>query len=232
MRTDEKYYDIYALKYTLDAFEEFISNFPGHVSAEKAAEMAGLYHGNLYDFTAAKYIKTTVTGKSVKEMSVNIINNINSSIILDVPLGTYFAANNGYVQNMIAIKETTFRMKALEEITLTIDVACMNIYKDEPSPDYFFSVQTLDSESEPKSENENEQEQEQEQNSALLEILKYLEKNNATYALNQAAIWYYLDNPGKEKILNELEYSDGIKAITAEDYDAAVNIVENVLKPR
>jgi hypothetical protein len=46
--------------------------------------------------------------------------------------------------------------------------------------------------------------------------------------VTQAAVWILRDNPGRQAVLDVLEYDDGEKAITDEYYAEAVRLVEMV----
>lgn len=210
MLNDSSYFQEYSSPNTLESIEKFILNFPGHKDMEKAEMQRKIYEGDIYDFTEKNYLKVKITGKSIKETVLTVKNNTVSQLIIHIPFGTYFAANNGYVQNMAVTKETSFRIDSAEEKILIIDTAGMNINKDIPTESDFFSVDILESDS------------------SLVKLLKILDQNSSKYEVAQTAIWYMRDNPGKNMLLNTLEYPDGTKAVTESDYNEAVRLADLV----
>lgn len=212
MRNDSWIYERYAARRTLDAIEEFIANFPGHIDIETAEARKSIYEGNIYDFAEKGYIQVKSAGKSIQEITLTIKNITTSQIIINIPIGVYFAANSGNVQNMAVTEEASFKMTSLEEIIMTVRVACMNIARDIPSEEDSFMPQLIDS------------------GSPLTTLLKILNENGASYEVAQTAIWYVQDNPGRQALLTTLVNQDtGEYAITESDYNEALRIAEQAL---
>ena len=212
MRNDSSYYDEYKSQNTLEAYEQFVTNFPGHKDIANAQNAEKIFKGDLYDFTSKGYLQTIIIGKSIKEVTVIVKCNTVSQLEINIPFSVYFAANSGSVQSMAVIKEVTFRINSGETKTFTVETACMNIDRDVPQDGDSFAPQMLDSDD------------------PLIKLLQTLSANSAKYEVAQAAIWYLRDNPGKYNIMNALEYPDGTKAITEDIYNEAVRLADSVGK--
>gem|GEM_PF-2097025 len=208
IRGDSSYSEKYLFEPTLELIDEFISKFPGHKDMEKAYELRGDFSGDIHAMIHKGYIAAVAAGDSISRNLLRIQNKTDSKLEVTIPFGTYFAANSGNVQNMLARREKNFSVRAGQSGVLYIDTACMNIYKDTPGESDYFTVEMLA------------------ENSQLIKLLKVLDENGAGYEIAQAAIWQAADNPGKEAILGALVYENGKGAITAFDYDEALRLVE------
>ena len=108
---------------------------------------------------------------------------------------------------MVVRKPKTVTLSANETISVSISTACMNIHMDIPTSKNSFTIYAL------------------EENSKLARVMELLEESNASYAVTQAAVWIVTDNPSEYDLLNTLVYSNGAKAITADDLAKAKEIV-------
>ena len=207
IREDSSCSEKYLAKPTLDLIDEFISRFPGHKDIDKAYKLREEFAGDIYAMIQKGSIAAISVGESVMRNVVQIQNKTDMRLEVTIPFGTYFAANSGNVQNMLAREEKVFFVKPNQTGILYIDTVCMNIYKDIPGEKSYFTVDML------------------EQNSPLIAFLKILDENAVSYEIAQAAIWHILDNPGKEAILGALVYEDGEHAITESDYKEALRYI-------
>lgn len=206
MREDSNYYK----HENLDELEYFIANFPGHKDIESALERRKDFEKNLMEFAQHGALIGRITGKSIREIIINIENTTKSRLIVNLPLGLYFMTNSGNIQNMVLTESMSVSVGAGEIQIITVTAACMNIYKDIPGNEDLFYLSMLE-ESDP-----------------LLKLLEILGDNSSVFEVVQAAIWHLRDNPGKQTMMEVLEYADGEKAITDEYYAEAVKLVEMV----
>ena len=211
IRNDSRIYERYAAQRTLDALEEFIANFPGHMDIGTAEARKSIYEGDIYDFAEKGYIQVKAAGKSIQEIALTVKNVTTSKITVHIPIGVYFAANSGNVQNMAVIKEASLKLASLEETTVNVRVACMNIARDIPTGADSFTPQKIAD------------------GSPLTTLIKILAENGALYEVAQAAIWYIQDNPGKDALMNTLINQDEEPVVTEEYYNEAVRTAERAL---
>ena len=209
MRKDPAYSEKYlSSEATLDTIDEFILNFPGHEDFEKALEYRKNFVGDIYSFWVEKYIALIAVGESITRSRLIVENRTNSKLIINIPYGVYFEANNSNVQNMLIREEVEFTIEPGKTRSMYLNTVCMNIFRDIPDDTNQFIIA------------------ETEKNSPLINLLKTLEKQNSSFEVAQAAVWHITDNPGKDKILNTIIYQDGTDAITEEVYNEAVRILE------
>ena len=203
MRGDPQYY-----RYeNLDELEYFIDNFPEHIYIVSAEEQKKEFEKNLIEFAREQKISGTITGNKINEIDLSLRNNTDSRLIAHLPIGLYFMANSGNVQNMVLLETVSVSVSAGGNIRITAPVACMNIYKDIPGADDLFFLGEL------------------EEDDPLLELLDLFKLYGAGFEVIQAAVWLLRDNPGRLYMLDALEYDDGEKIITEEVYAEAERLV-------
>ena len=193
---------------TLDSIDEFILNFPGHDDYEKALEYRKNFVGDIYSFWAARYIALIAVGESITRSRLIVENRTDSKLIIKIPYGVYFEANNSNVQNMLIREESEFTIEPQKTRSMYVNTLCMNIFRDIPDSTNQFIIAEV------------------EKNSPLIRLLRTLEEQNSSFEIAQAAVWTITDNPGKDKILNTIIYQDGTDAITEEVYNEAMRILE------
>ena len=207
IRGDSSYSEKYLSEPTLEKIDEFISKFPGHKDIGKARQQRKEFSGEIGEMIKKGTIAAISAGESTMRNIIQIQNKTDSKLEVTIPFGTYFAANSGNVQNMLARREKSFLVKPNQIGVSYIETACMNIYKDAPGEKSYFTVDMLA------------------EDSRLIKLLKILDDNNSSYEIAQAAIWHMADNPGKEAILEALVYENGERAITQSDYEEALRLV-------
>lgn len=208
IQNDSSYSEKYFEEPDLDLIDKFITNFPGHKDMEKALKMREDFVGDIYSMIEKEYIAAISIGESMTRSRIIIQNRIKSRLEVTVPFGIYLEANSGNVHNILVRKEKIISVGSEQHGTIYVETACMNIYKDDPEDKNYFTINIL------------------QEDSQLIKLLKVLDENNSSYEITQAAIWYVTDNPGKDVILDALVYEDGTKAITENDYNEALRLVE------
>jgi outer membrane protein assembly factor BamD (BamD/ComL family) len=212
MQDDSSYSEKYFEEPTLDMLDEFILNYPGHKDTAKALELRKDFIGDIYSLGQKEYLAAVGVGDSITRTRIIVENRTESKLIVTLPFGMYFAANSGYIQNMIIREEKTLVIEAGRKKSIYINTACMNIYRDIPNEDSYFGITMLNDDS------------------PLIPLLRVLAFNNASFAVAQAAVWQITDNPGKDIILGTLEYKEnGTNAITEDDYNEALRLIDMAL---
>lgn len=165
---------------------------------------------DLMYFVRNGHIGGLITGISIREISIRLMNNTEVRLAINLPIGLYFVANSGNVQNMVLTESRSVSVGVGDSISLMAAVACMNIYKDIPGEADIFSPAML------------------EDSDPLVQLLNLLAYYNSEFEVIQAAVWYLRENPGRQAIIAALEHEDGERAITDEQLDEAVRFVEMV----
>jgi predicted transcriptional regulator len=165
-----------------------------------------LCEGDIFALVQSGAISVDVTGDSIKFTNVRLTNKTSRNINVTVPIGAYFAASSGSVQNMVVRIPETVTIQANSSASASIATACMNIHRSIPNSNNGFSVSILE-------------------NSKLARVMALLKQNNASYAITQAAVWIVTDNPSEYDLLNTLVYQNGGRAISSDDLAKAQEIV-------
>jgi hypothetical protein len=151
-------------------------------------------------------ITVDVLGNGIDETMVEIINHTSNDYEIYVPLGTYFEANGGNVQNMVVREARTASVTAGDTYSAYIPTACMNIHRDIPYNEDGFGVAALET------------------SSRLAKLMTVLSENDCSYYVTQAAVWIVTDNPGDYALLNTL-ISNGVPAIDSDELEEAKQMV-------
>jgi len=186
---------------------------PSHNENDENGENAGAadfdfdFENDFVSFVNNGSVGGGVRGRSINEIRIGIVNNTQYRLLVHLPIGLYFLANSGNVQNMVLTESMSVLLEAGATANLTAAVACMNIYKDIPgSSDFFYPVMLAP-------------------NDPLIELIRVLAEHESEFEVMQAAVWHLRDNPGRAAIAAALEYDDGTSAITAAQFDEAVRLV-------
>jgi hypothetical protein len=208
IREDSAYSEKFLSEPTLELIDEFLSKFPGHKDTGTAQKLRGEFTGEIHAMLQKGFIAAVSVGESIMRNVLQVQNKTDSGLEITMSFGTYFAANSGNVQNMLAREQKSFFIEPGQIEVLYVDVACMNIYKDIPGEKNYFTVEALAD------------------NSRLIKLLKILEENPVSYEITQAAVWIIADNPGKEAVLGAIVYENGEQAIKDSDYKEALRLIE------
>ena len=186
--------------------DAFLADYPGH---RDEAKIRALIEGDIFALIQSGTIAIFVTGDTIDFTTARLVNKSRWNITVTIPLGTYFAANNSGVQDMVVREAKTVKVWANDSTSVSLKSACMNIAKAIPTPDNGFAIHALET------------------NSKLKQVLTLLEETNAPYNVAQAAVWIVTDNPGDDELLNTLVHSNGERAIGPEDLAKAREIVKS-----
>jgi len=166
---------------------------------------------DLPEYMRDEDISVIITGSSINEINLDLKNNTESWLIMDLPLGLYFIADKENVQNMVLTESMNILSVGTgESLSITAQVACMDIYKDIPDGNDMFGIDML------------------EENDPLLDLLNIFGIYRSGFEVMQAAVWILQDNPTRQAVMAALEYDDGEQAVSDGDYDEALRLVEMV----
>ena len=188
---------------TQKMIDDFLDDYPGH---KDEAKVLALGEGDLLALVQAGTISASVAGDAIDFTTVRLTNNSKRDISVTIPIGAYFAASNASVQNMAVRAPKTVTLWAGESTSVSVATACMNINREIPNSNNGFSIYGLN-------------------NPRLVRVMEKLKESNASYAVTQAAVWIVTDNPSEYALLNTLVYTDGRRAISADDLAKAKEIV-------
>lgn len=191
---------------TSKIIESFLKNYPGHKDEQK---VRSLTEGDCITLMNSGAINLEIKGSRIESVNVTLKNNTKRTLTVAIPIGTYFAPGSSSVQNMVVREPETLTVSAGSSADVKIKTACMNIRRAIPGSDNSLSAKTL------------------EKNSKLARVVALCNERNAPYSVTQAAVWIVTDNPGDNALLNTLVYSNGGRAISADDLKEAKQIVKD-----
>ncbi|MCL2814969.1 MAG: outer membrane protein assembly factor BamD [Oscillospiraceae bacterium] len=189
---------------TQSMIDAFTRDYPGH---KDEAKILALNKGELLALVQSGTVTVSVVGDSIDFTTVKLTNKSSRDVTVTIPVGLYFAASSGTVQNMTVRASKTVTIRANGSTSVNVATACMNINRNIPNSNDAFSVYSLD------------------KNSKLARVMALLEEKGASYAVTQAAVWIVTDNPNEYDLLNTLVYVGGGRAINENDLAQAREIV-------
>ena len=189
---------------TSKMIDDFLYNYSGHKDEQK---VQALLEGDYLNLINSGMISTGISGAGIDYTRVSITNYSNHYINVTIPLGTYFAAFGGNVQNMVVRSPERKFLYPNDTAIINVATACMNIHRDIPHGEDGFSVERLGG-------------------SKLERVMKLLNERNASYAVTQAAVWLVTDNPGDYALTNTLRRGFS-NVISYDDLEEAKIIVRD-----
>ncbi|MCL1823964.1 MAG: hypothetical protein FWG44_07145 [Oscillospiraceae bacterium] len=157
--------------------------------------------------TEAGYISVAITGNRIDVTDVSVLNHSDKIITVLIPIGAYFKADNDSVQDMAVRTPAVITIFPNVEAVLEVDTCCMNIHKNIPDSGNSFTAGFL-----PDSQ------------SKLKDTLTFLDLENESFAVTQAAVWLITDNASDYDLLNTLVQDGGESIISRSNLDKAKEI--------
>ena len=117
-----------------------------------------------------------IKSATINAITMQVQNKTSEELPIDIPAGTYFVAKNPSTQNMVVRHSYAGSIPASGMADISLDVACANLYRAEPTASDTFSIV-------------NAPEQPQ-----LVRLMRFLDTAGASYAVEQAAVWIVTDN--------------------------------------
>jgi|SRR5208337_3485210 len=209
---------------TREAMEQFLTQFPGHIREKDArSAIKNLEGRNITELIADKKIEVKAGGSGIQGVSLSIHRLVNSPIKVIIPVGTFFVAGKGSVQNMVTRQENNVILLNDSWYHLNISAACANRPRAIPQGGDSFSVQLSP------------------QSKDLERLMPELLKARATFAVEQAAIWIVTDNANYSelgtlvsrsqfqvtgsRVINEIDVARAMKICDS----AGINIIRKAI---
>lgn len=162
---------------TRRAYDTFLAEYPGHRrEREVRMRIADLDGRDLVDLIAERKVNVSSQGAGLTGVQLTVTSTVEHDITVRVPAGTFFVAQRGSVQNMVATSQATSLVRGNQFSQLFVAAACANINRDIPSPDDRFTVQRSP------------------QQADLLKLMPVLQRSSLSSQVTQAAVWMITDN--------------------------------------
>ena len=151
-------------------------------------------------------VEFSAHGSSIQTSYMNVTNKSGKTLQIHVPAGTYLAAQSSSDQNMVLTSPADFTLAPNQTRSVSLNTACMNMYRDIPSGRSGFNISQLP------------------EDHLLSKVINRLNKGKYHYSVIQAAVWIVTDGASYEGV-GTLSYG-GRRVIDRDDYDTAYKIVE------
>jgi hypothetical protein len=97
--------------------------------------------GSIHDFLASKKVHIEMKGAGIDEVEMLISKLVEEALEVEIPVGTMFISESESLQRMVVRKAEVIYLDTNVEISVEIDVACADYWKDVPhSLDTFATV--------------------------------------------------------------------------------------------
>lgn len=121
-------------------------------------------------------VQVTVDGISLQQIRLTLKSNTYQPLEITIKPGTTFLSQSSNVQNMVSLYPTTISLAANANTYKTLSVACISMNLDTPTSQNTFTIGSSTSED-------------------LLKLLNLKAFQDATFRVQQFAIWTITDNP-------------------------------------
>lgn len=225
MLQDDSFFQAAQKQGTRQAMEQFLAQFPGHVREKDArSALKDLEGRNITELIANKKIEIKAEGSGIQDVSLSIRRLVSHPIKVIIPVGTFFVAKKGSVQDMVTRQESDVILSNDSWYYVNISSACANRPREIPQGGDSFSAQIS-----PNSKD-------------LEKLMPELRKARADYAAEQAAIWIVTDNAtysdlgilvsrsvyqmfGGERVIQEIHAAQAMKICE----NAGINITKKAI---
>jgi len=133
----------------------------------------------LSDALAAGLVDMTAAGQNLEELSLTLESLTDEPLDVVVPPGLVFEPAAGTTQPMVVITEAVVSVAPGESSSWTIDVACASMHLDQPDDSDAFTISTGAA------------------SARLLRLLAVPDFADASFRVQQFAIWTITDNPAR-----------------------------------
>ena len=177
MLQDDSFFQAAQKQGTRQAMEQFLAQFPGHIREKDARNaLKDLEGRNITELIAGKKIEIKAEGSGIEEVSLSIRRLVSYPVKVIIPVGTFFVAKKGSVQDMVTRRESEVILSNDSWNYVNISAACADRPREIPQGGDSFSVQVS-----PHSKD-------------LARLMPELHKAGASYAVEQAAVWIVTNN--------------------------------------
>lgn len=125
-------------------------------------------------------VQANITGRNLEEIGLTVKSNSEDALVVEVQPGTVFNAEVYVVQNMIVIGEERLFLEPHGNSSLTVNVACAKMKLMQPTSAISFTLEMA-----PASED-------------ISKLLNLVDFKDATFRIQQFAVWTITDNPAKD----------------------------------
>jgi hypothetical protein len=133
----------------------------------------------LRDAIAADLLNATGTGDGLQRLDLELESMTDQELAVTIPAGLMFDPAGRGTQTMVVIHDTQVELGPAETRAVTLDVACAEMNKDQPTDQDTFKLSS------------------QEPSADLARLLASPQLADADIRVRQFAIWTITDNPGK-----------------------------------
>ncbi len=180
LRTDDSPFLAAQEQGSLEAYEEFLTEFFGHRREDDAhraiddinKDMQGQ---DLVDLVEQGKVEARSTGSGIDSVSLEVRRLVGHEVVVIVLAGTFFTSG-GSAQDMVAIGDEVVYLADDSWHSATLPAACANLELDVPDSDVTFGIQRSA------------------QHEELEMLMPVLSAAGAAYDVSQAAVWIVTDN--------------------------------------
>jgi ankyrin repeat protein len=131
---------------------------------------------DIVDLLHEKKIEIQARGDGIRQVSVRMRRLVPYSIVVRIPVGSFFVSSNPSAQNMVTTGESKVELTTQEWVSVLPDAACANRPRHIPGSSDAFTVLRSPHQSE------------------LAKLMRVLEKARVDTQTTQAAVWIVTDN--------------------------------------
>ena len=162
---------------TVDAFEAFLREYPGHVrEAEARRRLASLQGRDIVDLLDQHVIEVQPAGSGIRSVAVKMRRLVPHDVTVILPVATFLVSEDPSAQNMVTTSQMRETLRTDDWVTISVPAACANRPRRIPNSKDSFTVHRS-----PHSEE-------------LAALMLVLQKAHAAYGVRQAAVWIVTDN--------------------------------------
>lgn len=167
---------------------------------------------DIVDLVESGAVEVQAQGGGIESLRLRLRATRPGPLKVNVPIGTFFVADNTSTQDMIARAASTVTLSGTKWVTLDVAVACANRPRDVPDGNDTFKVQRSPHQDE------------------LQRLMPRLRAAGVGFAVEQAAVWIVTDDANFDDlgVLEESSFPgiDGRRVIDERDAARAMQIVD------
>jgi len=171
-------------KGTAGAWKEFLDEFPGHARKAEAQAAYRKARGvqDIVDLIDQRKIAVDIEGSGIENVSVRVRKLVPESVVVYIPVGTFFVSANPSAQSMVGTREVEIALEDDKWQSISVRAACANRTRGIPDSSDRFSVQRAP------------------QQQDLARLMPVLERAGVSSSVRQAAVWIVTDDANYEAL--------------------------------
>ena len=166
---------------------------------------------DIMDLLEEKEIEIRAQGNGIQGVSVSIRKLVPNSVIVRIPVGSFFVSSNPSAQNMVTTGERKVQLTTDEWVSASLGAACANRPKHIPSGRDTFTVQRSPNQAE------------------LAKLMPVVDKAEVDTKTSQAAVWIVTDNASYSDLgilVSSFSGFSGSRVINEEETARAMKICD------